>query len=321
MTGSAGTSERGVLKGYVRGLISNGVALALLYAISCIPGMRQYVCLSLALQWGVFIVHALPNTSEKFYDLSGSATHFSLVAVSLCSAARVHTPRQLLIAILSIVWMTRLGTFLFLRISRDGKDERFDSLKRVWLSWLGAWTIQALWVTLIQLPVVLVNDRDDVAPLGLTDALALALWVAGFLLETLADVQKFVFRADAANRHRYITSGLWRLCRHPNYCGEIAMWVAMAASRPGINDVLDSLQRNTVCTGTQCFETEADAFGLTAVPSANQPNAMFFMMMMFMMLVAVMMKLKKPAPTITETKPGSSSSHANQPPPPPPTVS
>jgi steroid 5-alpha reductase family enzyme len=230
MTESAGTSERGVLKDYVRGLISNGVALGLLYAISCIPGMRQYVCLSLALQWGVFIVHALPNTSEKFYDLSGSATHFSLVAVSLCSAARVHTPRQLLIAILSIVWMTRLGTFLFLRISRDGKDERFDSLKRVWLSWLGAWTIQALWVTLIQLPVVLVNDRDDVAPLGLTDALALALWVAGFLLETLADVQKFVFRADAANRHRYITSGLWRLCRHPNYCGEIAMWVAMAAS-------------------------------------------------------------------------------------------
>ena len=94
-----------------------------------------------------------------------------------------------------------------------------------------------------------------------------------------------------------------------------------APQRPGINDVLDSLQRNTVCTGTQCFETEADAFGLTAVPSANQPNAMFFMMMMFMMLVAVMMKLKKPAPTITETTPGSSSSHANQPPPPPPTVS
>ena len=77
-------TERGVLKDYVRGLISNGVALGLLYAISCIPGMRQYVCLSLALQWGVFIVHALPNTSEKFHDLSGSATHFSLVAVSLC---------------------------------------------------------------------------------------------------------------------------------------------------------------------------------------------------------------------------------------------
>jgi len=88
--------------------------------------------------------------------------------------------------------------------------------------------------------------------------------------------------------------------------------------RPGIQEILDSLQRNTVCTGAQCFETEADAFGLTAAPAAAQPNAGFFMLMMFMMLVAVMMKLKKPAPTITETKPGSSSSHAEQPPPPPP---
>uniref|UniRef100_A0A6U7JNY4 Small integral membrane protein 14 n=1 Tax=Haptolina brevifila TaxID=156173 RepID=A0A6U7JNY4_9EUKA len=86
--------------------------------------------------------------------------------------------------------------------------------------------------------------------------------------------------------------------------------------RPGVQEVLDTLQRNTVCTGTQCFETEADAFGLTAAPSTVQPNTMFFMMMMFMMLVAVMMKLKKPTPTAAE-KPGSSSSHSSQPPPPP----
>ena len=50
--------------------------------------------------------------------------------------------------------------------------------------------------------------------------------------------------------------------------------------RPGIQEVLDTLQRNTVCTGTQCFETEADAFGLTAAPSTVQPNSMFFMLMM-----------------------------------------
>jgi len=92
--------------------------------------------------------------------------------------------------------------------------------------------------------------------------------------------------------------------------------------RPGVQEILDSLQRNTVCTGTQCFETDADAFGLTEAPTATQPSAIFFMMMMFMMLVATMMKLKKSTPAITESKlGGSSANHANQPPPPsPPTA-
>ena len=51
--------------------------------------------------------------------------------------------------------------------------------------------------------------------------------------------------------------------------------------RPGVQEVIDTLQRANVCTGTQCFETEADAYGLTAAPSTTQaPDTMFFMLMM-----------------------------------------
>ena len=54
-----------------------------------------------------------------------------------------------------------------------------------------------------------------------------------------------------------------------------------APQRPGIQEVLDSLEGHTVCTGTQCFETEADAFALTAAPNASSTNAtQFFMFMM-----------------------------------------
>ena len=91
-----------------------------------------------------------------------------------------------------------------------------------------------------------------------------------------------------------------------------------APQRPGVQEILDTLQRSTVCTGTQCFETEADAFGLANTPCANQgSNLMFMMTIMFMMMVAVMMQLKRraAAPALTN-KPGSSSGHANQPPPP-----
>lgn len=54
-----------------------------------------------------------------------------------------------------------------------------------------------------------------------------------------------------------------------------------APQRPGVQQLLDSLQSNTVCTGSQCFESDADAFGLTQAPSSNQvtPQTMFFMLM------------------------------------------
>lgn len=103
------------------------------------------------------------------------------------------------------MWLTRLGTFLFVRICKDGKDERFDGIKKSWLTFLGAWTIQALWVLLIQAPVLLINDADDRAPTSAVDVVAAACWVVGFGIEFMADVQKFAFRADPV---RYPHAGL-----------------------------------------------------------------------------------------------------------------
>jgi len=213
---------------YLRGAISNSLGGAILVGVGRSLGLSHHTLLAFSVQLAVFLVHGLPFRSEKFYDLSGSATHFAVVAYALCSPARQRSPRQLLSALFSLVWMVRLGTFLFLRISRDGKDGRFDAFKPCWLTFLGAWTIQACWVSLIQLPVLLLNTRDDAAPAGPLDAAALALWLACFLLEAAADNQKFTFRSDPANKERFITTGVWALSRHPNYCGEIGMWTAQA---------------------------------------------------------------------------------------------
>jgi steroid 5-alpha reductase family enzyme len=55
-----------------------------------------------------------------------------------------------------------------------------------------------------------------------------ALWGVGFAIEAIADRQKRVFRANPANAGRFITSGLWAWSRHPNYFGEILLWVGIA---------------------------------------------------------------------------------------------
>jgi steroid 5-alpha reductase family enzyme len=48
---------------------------------------------------------------------------------------------------------------------------------------------------------------------------------AGFVVEVVADQQKTIFRADSKNKGRFITSGLWAWSRHPNYAGEIVLWI------------------------------------------------------------------------------------------------
>ena len=82
----------------------------------------------------------------------------------------------------------------------------------------------------MQLPVLLINNLDDTAPLSAVDYLALLGWAFGFFYEALADIEKFTFRVDPANKSKYITTGLWSYSRHPNYFGEIVMWVCMAAA-------------------------------------------------------------------------------------------
>lgn len=91
-----------------------------------------------------------------------------------------------------------------------------------------------------------------------------------------------------------------------------------APQGPGVQEVLDSVERQTVCTDTACFEDDASAFGLTGGASAGPSNQnMFYMFMTFMMVVAFVLRMQRPTAQLTSGKPGSSSSHANEPPPPP----
>lgn len=216
-------------KAYVRGAIGCAVSSAALYGIGRWLGIESTVKIATGAQIAVYLLHGLPNKSEKFYDLSGSFTHLSVVLAALFQRRMVRSPRQLFLAITSCLWMTRLGAFLYNRILRDGRDSRFDKFKITWISFLSPWIIQALWVTLIQLPVVLANSAED--PASETDAVdygSMALWFFGFLIEAAADSEKYAFRNVPENKDKFITTGLWRYSRHPNYFGEIVMWCAQA---------------------------------------------------------------------------------------------
>jgi steroid 5-alpha reductase family enzyme len=56
--------------------------------------------------------------------------------------------------------------------------------------------------------------------------LGIVIFFGGLILETIADIQKYQFK----NQHSktWIDTGVWRISRHPNYLGEIILWIGVS---------------------------------------------------------------------------------------------
>ena len=181
--------------------------------------------ISFVVNWIVFAPSYAAQT-DNYFDLTGSLTYLTLVACALVLGSG--DARALLLALLVAVWAVRLGSFLFVRIRKDGADGRFDPIKPDFARFLMAWTLQGLWVFLTAACALAAMSSAATVPLGAFAALGAGVWLAGFAIEATADAQKRRFRADPANRDRFITTGLWAWSRHPNYFGEITLWVGVA---------------------------------------------------------------------------------------------
>ena len=182
--------------------------------------------LAFAVNWAAFVPAAIKRT-EHFYDLTGGITYITvtLVAVFLSSALDA---RSAIVAAMVLFWSVRLASFLFMRISRAGKDSRFDTIKQEPPRFLLAWTLQGLWVVLTAACALAIITGGNREPLGVIGFAGIAVWTIGIVVEIVADRQKSAFRADPANKGKFIQTGLWAWSRHPNYFGEIVLWTGMA---------------------------------------------------------------------------------------------
>ena len=178
------------------------------------------------IQWLAFIPARLLQT-ERFYDLTGSATYI-VVTLGAVVAASQPTGAQWLIALMIFIWAARLGSFLFRRIHAAGGDQRFDQIKVSSSRFFVAWTLQGTWVVMTSCAAVTAVLSLEQPPLGPVYIVGAAMWVTGFAIEVIADRQKSRFRADPANAGRFINVGLWARSRHPNYFGEILLWAGIA---------------------------------------------------------------------------------------------
>ena len=179
-----------------------------------------------AINWVVFVPSNLART-EHYFDLTGSATYLTVVAVALLMSDDLDA-RALIVGAMVALWALRLGSFLFLRVRRAGRDGRFDEIKTDPLRFFMTWTLQGLWVLLTLACALAIITGLERRSLDVFAVVGIVVWVVGFTVEVAADRQKSVFKRDPANEGRFITSGLWAWSRHPNYFGEIVLWLGIA---------------------------------------------------------------------------------------------
>ena len=194
--------------------------------IAGVPLFALSVGLAFLIQWLAFIPAYLLQT-EKFFDLTGSLTYISVITLALIFSTGADG-RSILLWALVIIWAIRLGTFLFGRIKKAGKDDRFDEIKPSFIRFLNVWTIQGLWVTFTMAAALVVITTTARKELDLFAILGFLVWIFGFVIEITADYQKSRFSANPANKGKFIQTGLWSRSRHPNYFGEIMLWVGVA---------------------------------------------------------------------------------------------
>ena len=195
-----------------------------------LPAVAWCAIIVFGIQWLSWVPASVGQT-ERFYDLTGGMTYLVVVAFSLWVGSEPEGigSRELLISALVAMWSIRLSGFLFLRIHHKGKDGRFDDLKTSPVRFLVPWTLQGLWIFLTANVVIVINSQTGPSlPLGIWDVIGLLIWILGFGIEVLADMQKTRFNSNPKNEGRWIDQGLWSLCRHPNYLGETLLWTGIA---------------------------------------------------------------------------------------------
>ncbi|KAI4156907.1 MAG: hypothetical protein L6R39_000920 [Caloplaca ligustica] len=252
---------------------------------------------------GLVAIPSIIAQTERFYDLSGSLTYISCTAFSLylptirarAAAAVAGTAkpawpsilgalsgnggfnwRQVVLSAAVCTWATRLGTYLFSRITSDnGTDSRFDNIRTSPPKFLGAFFAQATWVSLCLMPVIALNSlpislfSSLPAAIGLTDLLGLALYIGGLSFEVTADRQKDKWvqeKKSKKHNEEFLTRGLWSKSRHPNYFGEVTLWTGIATLAGGV--LMSNAGQVGMGLAASGFLGKAAALGMAGVSPA-----------------------------------------------------
>jgi steroid 5-alpha reductase family enzyme len=161
-------------------------------------------------------------------DVAWGLGFFFLALIAQISAAD-YSFRDLLLLVLVALWGLRLSLYIYLRNQGKEEDPRYRKWRTSWgahatvRAYFQLFLFQGLLIVVILAPVTYVLAHPDPG-LKWLDVPGIAIWLGGFITETVSDYQLSRFKRNPDNKGRFITAGLWKYSRHPNYFGEVTLW-------------------------------------------------------------------------------------------------
>lgn len=181
---------------------------------------------------GIFFILAAILRRDVFTNITYSFT-FIVLALLVYFTEAPTTIVQTFTVFAVVAWGLRLGTYLFYRILHIKVDHRFDDRRDNVIKLGVFWLLQAITVWIVMLPVYGIVSE------GMAGFLSPYLFIPGYIvftiglvIESVADAQKYRFKTNSENKGKFMSSGIWKYSRHPNYFGEILVWWGI--SYPGV---------------------------------------------------------------------------------------
>jgi steroid 5-alpha reductase family enzyme len=153
------------------------------------------------------------------------------------------------IALLVSIWGIRLAAHIYMRSAGQDEDWRYRSMRQRWgpnfwwRSYVQIFLLQGLLMLVIAAPILAAAHHIDSFDVDIWLWLGAAVWLLGFLFEAIGDWQLSRFIKEKKARRaevkgpRFMTSGLWRYTRHPNYFGEVTLWWGLFVALLGLGDI------------------------------------------------------------------------------------
>ena len=180
-----------------------------------------YLCLGLNM---LMFIPAYFFRTDKLTDIS-YALSFIVSLLIIMPWSQLQLPVTILVVMIAL-WAGRLGAYLLIRIHKMKKDSRFDVMRQHPWQFVRFWLLQGLTVWIVLMPSIYFISINP-AQMSTLTYFGLALFLLGLLIEAVADYQKYVFINQPSNQGQWIATGLWKYSRHPNYLGEIIVWIGV----------------------------------------------------------------------------------------------
>jgi steroid 5-alpha reductase family enzyme len=185
--------------------------------------------------WIGFIISQVIQ-SDKYFDITEDVTLLAVLCYIYQSIEGNPSIRQQIVFGFALLWCVRLCAFVGYRVIIRGSDWRFDKLITSTSYNLFGWTSGGTWCFFNCFCLWMIADcpggvhEDNHSSFTFLDIVGIIIFIIGFTVEIVSDIQKYKFNAkySSGSNSKWIETGLWAYSRHPNYAGEISLWVGIA---------------------------------------------------------------------------------------------